>query len=40
MYSESDPSGWIMIGDEKGIYGKDARIVSTLPRGLIIDTYA
>jgi hypothetical protein len=39
MYPEADRSGLIVIGDGKGIYGRDARIITTLPPGLIIDIY-
>ena len=33
-------SDWIVIERQTGLYGPDARTVSALPPGLIIDVYA
>lgn len=39
MDSEADRSGFFMIESNMGVYGRDARIISTATPGLIIDTY-
>ena len=40
MNPEPGRSDWIMFENKTGAYGPDARMISTVPAGLIVDIYA
>lgn len=40
VYTEAARTGWIVVERQAGSYGPDARIISELSPGLIVDFYA